>query len=112
MHGLPRSSIQLQRTIGDIIMAYKVYFMPNPDDEDNPIPQVAEWADDSHIECVASFAVPKDGSRHAPRYEIKDGKLNDKYGSKSDEDVYAEEQAAEAALAKKIEDDIKKAAGE
>lgn len=112
MHGLPRSSIQLQRTIGDIIMAYKVYFMPNPDDEDNPIPQVAEWADDSHIECVASFAVPKDGSRHAPRYEIKDGKLNDKYGSKSDEDVFAEEQAAEAALAKKIEDDIKKAAGE
>lgn len=93
-------------------MAYKVYFMPNPDDEDNPIPQVAEWVDDSHIECVAKFDVPKDGSLHAPRYEIKDGKLNDKYGSKSDEDVFAEEQAARDAEAKKIEDDIAKAAGE
>ena len=93
-------------------MAYKIYFMANSQDEDNPIPQVADYADDSNIECVASFAVPKDGSLHAPRYEIKDGKLNDKYGSKSDEDVFAEEQAAEVASAKKIEDDIKKAAGE
>lgn len=93
-------------------MAYKVYFMANPEDEDNPIPQVAEWADDSHVECVASFDIPKDGSHHAPRYEIKDGKLNDKYGSKSDKDVFAEEQAAEVAAAKKIEDDIKKASGE
>lgn len=93
-------------------MAYKVYFMSNPDDEDNPIPQIAEWIDDSHIECVAKFDLPKDGSKHAPRYEIKDGKLNDKHGSKSDEDVFAEEQAAEVALAKKIEDEIAKAAGE
>tara|TARA_B100001094_G_scaffold39739_1_gene34343 strand:+ start:14803 stop:15084 length:282 start_codon:yes stop_codon:yes gene_type:complete len=93
-------------------MPYKVYFMENPQDLDNPIPQVAEWVDDSHIECVASFAIPKDGSLHAPRYEIKDGKLNDKFGSKSDEDVFAEEQAAEVASAKKIADDIAKAAGE
>ena len=93
-------------------MAYKVYFMPNPDDEDNPIPQVAEWVDDSHIECVAKFDIPENGSLHAPRYEIKDGKLNDKFGSKSDEDVFAEEQAARDAEAKKIEDDIAKAAGE
>ena len=93
-------------------MAYKVYFMANPDDEDNPIPQVAEWADDSHIDCVAKFDIPKNGSHHAPRYEIKDGKLNDKYGSKSDEDVFAEEHAAYDAEVKKIEDAIKKASGE
>lgn len=62
---------------------------------------------DDEPECVASFEIENGKSFFAPRYEMVDKKLVDKYVGKSDEDVALILQKNEIAKAKEIEEKLK-----
>lgn len=82
-------------------MAEKIYF---PEHGDN---YVAEYFEGEPDGIVASFEIKKGMSRLANRYSLKDGKLVDDYPDDDDEAVCVKEQEAEAAAAKKLEDELK-----
>lgn len=82
-------------------MAEKIYFPENGDTF------VGEYFDKEPDGIVASFEIKDGMSRLANRYSLKDGKLVDDYPDDDDEAVCVKEQEAEAAAAKKLEDELK-----
>tara|TARA_X000000950_G_scaffold223685_1_gene269542 strand:- start:8120 stop:8380 length:261 start_codon:yes stop_codon:yes gene_type:complete len=83
-------------------MAEKIYFFDNGDK------MIADFFDNPEPENIeASFEIKDGMSRLTNRYSLKDGKLVDDYPDDDDEAVCVKEQEAEAAAAKKLEDDLK-----
>lgn len=85
----------------------KIYFMQAG--EDAPIEKFVGLLPDGEepLGTIASFDFEKDQSTLANRYSLKDGKLVDDYPDDDDEAVCVKEQEAEAAAAKKLEDELK-----
>lgn len=83
-------------------MAEKIYFFDNGDK------MIADFFDNPEPENIeASFEIKDGMSRLTNRYSLKDGKLVDDYPDDDDEAVCVKEQEAEAAAAKKLEDELK-----
>jgi len=83
-------------------MAEKIYFF------DDGSKMIADFFDNPEPENIeASFAVEDGMSRLVNRYSLNKGKLVDDYPDDDDEAVCVKEQEAEAAAAKKLEDDLK-----
>ncbi len=83
-------------------MAEKIYFF------DNGTKMIADFFDNPEPENIeASFAVEDGMSRLVNRYSLNKGKLVDDYPDDDDEAVCVKEQEAEAAAAKKLEDELK-----
>ena len=83
-------------------MVEKIYFF---DDGSKMIADVFDNPEPENI--AASFAVEDGMSRLVNRYSLVKGKLVDDYPDDDDEAVCVKEQEAEAAAAKKLEDDLK-----
>ena len=85
----------------------KIYFMQAG--EDAHIEKFVGLLPDGEepLGTIASFDFEKDQSTLANRYSLKDGKLVDDYPDDDDEAVCVKEQEAEAAAAKKLEDELK-----
>ena len=83
-------------------MAEKIYFF------DDGSKMIADFFDNPEPDNIeASFAVEDGMSRLVNRYSLNKGKLVDDYPDDDDEAVCVKEQEAEAAAAKKLEDDLK-----
>lgn len=83
-------------------MAEKIYFF------DDGTKMIADFFDNPEPENIeASFAVEDGMSRLVNRYSLNKGKLVDDYPDDDDEAVCVKEQEAEAAAAKKLEDELK-----
>ena len=86
----------------------KIYFMQHA--EDAPIEKMVAYISDAGEEpenVIASFDLGEDDSKLANRYSLNKGKLVDDYPDDDDEAVCVKEQEAEAAAAKKLEDELK-----
>ena len=83
-------------------MAEKIYFF------DDGSKMIADFFDNPEPDNIeASFAVEDGMSRLVNRYSLNKGKLVDDYPDDDDEAVCVKEQEAEAAAAKKLEDELK-----
>lgn len=78
----------------------KIYFLT----ETNAV--VGSFEKGFEPEHLKSFTLAEDASTFAPRYKLEGGKLVDAYPDLDDEEVAVKLQEAEAAAAKKLEDEL------
>lgn len=78
----------------------KIYFTTETDSF------VGEFEKGMEPDHLKSFTLAEDASTFAPRYKLANNKLVDAYPDLTDEEVAVKLQEAQAAAAKKLEDDL------
>lgn len=78
----------------------KIYFTT---ETDSFVGEFEKGMEPAHLK---SFTLAEDASTFAPRYKLENNKLVDAYPDLTDEEVAVKLQEAQAAAAKKLEDDL------